>query len=59
MGQNYQDGKYALSVSGFVSCLRDLELKWPIWEPNKKHPVDKYTKVNNGIALFLIQFDSK
>ena len=55
MGKNYQDGKYALSVSLFVSFHDDLESKWAIWKPNKKHPVDKYTKESDGIALFFLQ----
>ena len=58
MGQKNQDGKKALSVSPFVSFHGDLESKWAIWEPNKKHPVDKYTKKSNGIALFVLKFDS-
>ena len=58
MGQNYQDGKYALSVSLFMSYYGDLESKWAISEPNKKHPVVKYSKESNGIALFLLQVDS-
>ena len=58
MGQNYQDGKYALSVSLFVSFHGDLESKWAIWEPNKKHLVEKYINESNGIALFLLPVDS-
>ena len=57
MGQNYQDGKNALSVSLFASFHGDLELKWAIREQNKKHPVGKYTKESNGIAFFLLDFD--
>ena len=59
MDQNYQDGKYALSVSLFVSFHGDLESKWAIWEPNKKYTAGKYTKESNGIAYFLLQFDSQ
>ena len=55
MGQNYQDGKYELFVSLFVSFPRDLESKWAIVELRKKYLVDKYTKESNGIALFLLQ----
>ena len=55
IGQNYQDGKYALFVSLFVSFHRDVESKWAIGEPRKKNPVDKYTKESDGIALFLLQ----
>ena len=58
MGQNYQDGKYALFVSLFGSFHPDLESKWAIREPRKKYPVDKYTKDSNGIALFLLQVGS-
>ena len=58
MGRIYQDGKYLLSVSLFVSFYGDLESKLSIWEANKNHPVDKYTKESNGIALFLLQLDS-
>ena len=58
MGWNYQDEKYALYVSLFASFHGDLESKWAIWDSNKKHSVDKYTKESNGIALFLLQFDS-
>ena len=54
LGWNYQDGKYALSVSLFVSFLRDLESKWAIWDPNRKYPVGKYTKESNVIGLFLL-----
>ena len=54
MGQNYHDGKYAL----FVSFYGDLESKRVIWELNKKHAVDKYTKESSGIASFLLQVDS-
>ena len=53
MGQNYQDGKYALSVSLFVSFHGDMESKLAIGGP-KKNPVDKYTKDSNGMALFLL-----
>ena len=53
MGQSYQDGKYALSVSLFVSFRGDLESKWAIRGPGEKYPVDKYTKDSNGMALFL------
>ena len=58
MDQNYQDGKYALSVSLFVSFHGDLESKWAIGGPKKKYPVDKYTKESNGMALFLWQVGS-
>ena len=58
MGQNYQDGKYALSMPLFVSFHCDLESKWAIREPSKKYPIDKYTKESNGIALFSLQTDS-
>ena len=37
-GQNYQDGKYALSVSLFVSFQGDLESKLAIGGPEKKVP---------------------
>ena len=50
MGQNNQDGKYALFVSLFVSFHRDLESKWAIVELRKKFPVDKYTEESNMIA---------
>ena len=52
MGGNYQDGKYALFVSFFVSFPGDLESKWAIREPNKKYLVDKFTKERDAIALF-------
>ena len=58
MGQNYQDGKYALFVSLFGSFHRDLESKEAIREQRKKYPVDNYTKESNGIALFLLQVGS-
>ena len=58
MGRNYQDGKYSLSVSLFVSFYGELKSKLAISEANKKHPVDKYTKESNGIALFLLLLDS-
>ena len=54
MGQNFQDGKYSLSVSLFVSFHGDLESKWAIWEPNEKYPDDKYMKESNGIGLVLL-----
>ena len=44
MGQNDQDGKYALSVSLFVTFHGDLESKLAIGGPIKKYPVDKYTR---------------
>ena len=53
IGQNYQDGKYALSVSLFVSFHNDLESKLAIGGPKKKYPVDKHTKDSNGMTLFL------
>ena len=55
MGQNYQDGKYALFVSLFVSFHCDLESKWAIRELRKIYQVDQYT---NGIALFLLKIGS-
>ena len=58
IGQNYQDGKYTLFVSLFVSFHCDLESKLAIGEPRKKYLVDKYTKESNGIALFLLQIGS-
>ena len=39
MGQNYQDEKYALSVSLFVSFHDDLESKLTIGGPKLKYPV--------------------
>ena len=53
MGQNYQDGKYAHSVSLFVSFHGPLESKLAIARPEKKYPVGKYTKDSNGMALIL------
>ena len=35
MGQNYQDWKYALFVSLFVTFHCHLESKWALWEPRK------------------------
>ena len=58
MSQNYQDGKYALSMSLFVSFHGDLESKWAIGEPHKKYSIDNYTKESNGMALFLWQVGS-
>ena len=58
MGQNYQDEKYALSVSLFVSFHSDLESKWAIGGSEKKYPVNKYNKESNGMALFLWQMGS-
>ena len=55
MGQNYQDGKYAFSVSLFVSFHGDLESKWAIKEPGQKHTIDKNTKQSDNIALVLLQ----
>ena len=55
MGQNYQDGKYALFMSLFVSFHHEKESKWASGESRKNYPVDKYTKESNGIALFLLQ----
>ena len=54
MGWNYQDGKYSLFVSLFVSFDRDLESKWTIGEPRKNYSVDKYPKESNGITLFVL-----
>ena len=34
--------------------LSDLESKCAIGRPEKKYPVDKYTKESNGMALFLL-----
>ena len=49
MGQNYQDGKYALSISLFVSFCGDLESKLVIGEPKKKHRVGStFNKRNNS-----------
>ena len=53
MGQNYQDVKYALFVSLFVSFHGDLESKLAIGGKKKKYPVDKYTKDSIDMALFL------
>ena len=53
MGQNYQDGKYSLSVSLYVSFHGDLESKFAIGGPKKKYPVDKHTKDSNGMAFFV------
>ena len=39
MGQSYQDGKYALSVSLFVSFYGDLESKLSIGGPKKSTPL--------------------
>ena len=47
MGENYQDGKYALSVSLFVSFGGDLQSKGAILEP----PVEKHIKESHAIAL--------
>ena len=58
MGEIYQDGKYALSVSLFVSFCGDLESKWAFREPPKKIPVDKHTKESHSIALVLVQYVS-
>ena len=62
MGQNYQDGKYALSVSLYVNFHGDLESKWAITGPEKKYPVEKYTNDRNYMALFFYgkwaQFDT-
>ena len=58
MGQNYQDGKYALFVSLFVSFHDDMESKWAIGGLGEKSPGDKYTKDSNGMALFLWQVGS-
>ena len=55
MGQNYQDVKYALSVSLSVSFHGDLESQWAIRETKQKYPVDEYTLESNGMALFLWQ----
>ena len=52
MGWNYQDEKYALFVSLFVSFHGDLESKWAIRGLGGKFSVDKYTKDSNGMALF-------
>ena len=54
----HQDGKYAFNMSLFVSFRGDLESKWAIGGPEKKYPVDKYTKKSNGMALFLWQVGS-
>ena len=58
MGGNYYDVKYALFVSLYVNFQGDLESNWAIREPNKKCPVDKYTKESNGITLFLLYVGS-
>ena len=50
MGQNYQDGKYALSCH-FLSVFM---VTWSQNEPSEA-PVDKYIKDSNGMALFLWQ----
>ena len=55
MGGNFLSGKYALSVSFFVSFHGDLESKRATRGPKKKYSVDKYTKESNGMALFLIK----
>ena len=55
IGQNYQDGKYTLFVSLFVSFHCDLESKLAIREPKKNHPIKKYTKRSDDIALFSLQ----
>ena len=54
MGQNYQEVKYALFVSLFVSFHGDLESKWVIGGLGKKFPIDKYTKDSIGMALFFM-----
>ena len=52
MGGNYHDGKYALFVSLYVRFQGDQN------EPNKKCPVDKYTKKSIGTAMFVWQVGS-
>ena len=53
MGGDFMSGKYALSVSLFVSFHGDLESKLGIGGKKKKYPVDKYTKDSIDRALFL------
>ena len=53
MGGKFLSEKKALSVSLFVSFHGDLESKLAIGGPKKKYPVDKYTKDNYSMALFL------
>ena len=57
MDRNYQDGKYALSVSLFVRFLCELESKGAISEPNKKHSVENYNKESNEILSNAIWFN--
>ena len=57
MGQNYQDGKYALFMSLFASFQRDLESKGAIIEPRKKNPVDQYTKESKSSFRIRDQFE--
>ena len=57
MGGSFLSGKYALSVSLFVSFHGELKSKWAIGGP-KKHPIDKYTKESNSMAMFLLKVGS-
>ena len=58
MGQNYQDGNYALYMSLFVSFHGSLGVKMSYRRAEKKYPVDKYTKDSNGMTLFQWQVGS-
>ena len=50
MGGNFLSGKYALSVSLFISFHGELESNDPS-EGRKKDLVDKYSKESNGMFL--------
>ena len=52
MGQNDQDGKYALFMSLFVSFHGDLKSKYPIGEPKKSTQLTSTLRRVMGLPCF-------